>query len=202
MASCDRCKRTYEDIYEGCTGNQGWGCAASAVKRDGNIYVSAGYGSKFDLCLIKVVGEEGVGVSVGMEICDACIEKFIKEGVAIHDHAFCDRVLEERWRAGEHSPTEEIDPFTAACGGITNVTPIVCPTCGKDGVWRDCRFCWCCGAPNVWFDEGEFPESPEARADCKAGHPCIKEDAADDPEVRRMYAERPFCLDCGKRIFE
>ena len=101
MALCGRCKGTYEDIYEGCKGNQGYGCAASVVEQGGDVRIAAGYGSKFDLCLIKMVDRKKAGVAIGMEVCDACISKLIASKVAIHDHSLCERIDKEREDANE-----------------------------------------------------------------------------------------------------
>lgn len=98
---------------------------------------------------------------------------------------------------------EEIDPFTALFGGAINATPIICPTCGKKGVWRDCKFCWCCGTQNPWFDEVEFPDTDRQKEECANGHPGLKSDIAKEPGLfEDFYESTPFCLHCGKRFFE
>jgi UDP-N-acetylmuramyl tripeptide synthase len=81
---CATCKREYVNAFN-VESNQAYGCASDLVEKDGKMISYSHYGSKFDLMKYSYINKEGFNYG---NICDECIEKAIKNEVAIEDKMF------------------------------------------------------------------------------------------------------------------
>lgn len=77
--NCETCKRIFTPMPAFEDFNQADGCAATLYLRDGQYYILAHYGSRFDMqrYALKTGGSYDVG-----HICDDCINRYINEGKA------------------------------------------------------------------------------------------------------------------------
>ena len=76
--NCETCKRVFTPMPAFEDYNQADGCAATLYLKEGQYYILAHYGSRFDMQRYALKkGQYEVGT-----ICDDCIHSLINEGTA------------------------------------------------------------------------------------------------------------------------
>lgn len=76
MITCKTCGSGHAAIFSET--DQGLDCAATLFERDGETFVAAAYGSRFDMHLYKLKA----GNYTRGTICDDCIQQLINDGAA------------------------------------------------------------------------------------------------------------------------
>lgn len=79
---CVNCEEMFQATSEVTLNEQGWGCAADVYEKHDQLYVRAGWGSKYDCMRYKMIVPV---LKPGGEICDKCVADFIEEGTLVRD---------------------------------------------------------------------------------------------------------------------
>ncbi len=81
---CSTCNKVYSNTFN-IDSEQAYGCASDLVEKNGEMISYSHYGSKFDLLKYCFKNKEGFNLG---NICDECIEKAVKNEIAVEDKKF------------------------------------------------------------------------------------------------------------------